>query len=511
MRKILLLALLIIIVCLGVTCIEVKTSLALESKQEIEFTTDLHQAEQGNAYAQANLGWRYAGGHGTLQDYVQAHKWFNLSATQGNAYAQFNLGAMFGGGKGVLQDHTKAKYWYEKAAAQGNADAQYSLGTIYEAGRGVLQDYLQAKKWYEKAAVQDNTYAQMQLGFLYSNGDGFPQDYMQAHKWLNLASREITYAGERRDALAKRMTPEKIAEAQSLAREWKPKIKRNFFDQFDESFSNKKNSQKPVSTTKLQDIDSWPLWAILFLSLLVTWGIGLTPPLLIRYVFLKRPINNKGSAILICVLFFILNFIVFAVLSDGKANLVVLLPIVCVSYFILRKSPTEKLVEKEEKTPNKLKYKIIPSIFYFVIASCISMALALASGLSSGKVVAPLDMMVFLISFFYFITVGRLAIWSKTKWVKGVWGTPRWKRLTFIPCAIIVAHIWFLMASLTHALITDYMLTNNNELLVYAIISRIFFEGILGIGGGIWLIYTLSKYFGFKPLPSVKKSVDCSQ
>jgi TPR repeat protein len=41
----------------------------------------------GFAPAQAALGWMYAKGSGTLQDYVKAHMWFNIGATGGNAAA----------------------------------------------------------------------------------------------------------------------------------------------------------------------------------------------------------------------------------------------------------------------------------------------------------------------------------------------------------------------------------------------------------------------------------------
>ena len=40
-------------------------------------------AEQGNARAQNNLGTMYQNGRGVAQNYVQAHKWFNLAAAQG--------------------------------------------------------------------------------------------------------------------------------------------------------------------------------------------------------------------------------------------------------------------------------------------------------------------------------------------------------------------------------------------------------------------------------------------
>jgi len=54
---------------------------------------------------------------------------------------------------------------------------------------------------------------------------GVPQDFVEAHQWLNLAAsrasvEEVTRYAEARDAMAKVMTPQQIAEAQKLARAW---------------------------------------------------------------------------------------------------------------------------------------------------------------------------------------------------------------------------------------------------------------------------------------------------
>ncbi len=52
-----------------------------------------------------------------------------------------------------------------------------------------------------------------------------PQDHVQAHIWYNLAGAQgLEQAARNRDIGAKRMTPAQIAEAQKLAREWKPKF-----------------------------------------------------------------------------------------------------------------------------------------------------------------------------------------------------------------------------------------------------------------------------------------------
>ena len=114
-----------------------------------------------------------------------------------------------------------------RAAEQGDADAQYSLAFSYLEGYGVTQDYVESARWFRKAAEQGNAFAQHWLGTLYATGRGVPQDYIQAHMWANLAAASMTaeeweVSAKLRDELAAKMTPEQIAEAQRLAREWKP-------------------------------------------------------------------------------------------------------------------------------------------------------------------------------------------------------------------------------------------------------------------------------------------------
>jgi TPR repeat protein len=79
--------------------------------------------EQGEAWAQFNLGVTYEFGKGVPQDYAEAAKWYRLAAEQGYALAQSNLGGMYGNGKGVPQDDILAHMWSNLAAAQGNAGA----------------------------------------------------------------------------------------------------------------------------------------------------------------------------------------------------------------------------------------------------------------------------------------------------------------------------------------------------------------------------------------------------
>ena len=60
------------------------------------------------------------------------------------------------------------------------------------------------------------------MGHMYEYGKGVPQDYTEAMKWANLAAAQNQEnATKLRDFLAEQhMTPNQIAEAQRLAREW---------------------------------------------------------------------------------------------------------------------------------------------------------------------------------------------------------------------------------------------------------------------------------------------------
>ena len=123
-------------------------------------------------------------------------------------------------------DYTTALQIFRQFADQGDASAQNNLGLMYDKGQGVAQDYAAAVMWFRKAADQGYAIAQAFLGLVYHFGNGVTWDYVQAYMWYNLAAAKgINFARENRTLLAMEMTPVQIAEAQRLAREWKPKGK----------------------------------------------------------------------------------------------------------------------------------------------------------------------------------------------------------------------------------------------------------------------------------------------
>lgn len=127
-------------------------------------------------------------------------------------------------------DYPTALRLLRPLAKEGSADAQNNLGLMYATGRGVQQDYTEAVKWYRMAANKGVASAQNNLAIMYTGGQGVPQDYVQAYMWFTIAASTfpVSEAEERSkvaknlDAVAADMTPAQIAEAQKLAREWKP-------------------------------------------------------------------------------------------------------------------------------------------------------------------------------------------------------------------------------------------------------------------------------------------------
>jgi len=77
-------------------------------------------------------------------------------------------------------------------------------------------------------------------------------------------------------------------------------------------------------------------WLNLIVSVILTWGIGLAPPLLIRFAFLRRPIS-KGWAIGIVVFFWIINIMFFTAIGSKSKTHATLFLVAWASYAILRK------------------------------------------------------------------------------------------------------------------------------------------------------------------------------
>jgi hypothetical protein len=91
------------------------------------------------------------------------------------------------------------------------------------------------------------------------------------------------------------------------------------------------------------------------LSLVITWGFGLLPPVLIRYVIIRRPLS-KWVAIAVCAVFWFVNITIFTALGSQSKTHAALYLIAFLSYWILRKEP-KLTTSSEETTDNSVKHE----------------------------------------------------------------------------------------------------------------------------------------------------------
>jgi len=116
--------------------------------------------------------------------------WYRKAADQGDTVAQSSLGYIYANGLGTAQDYAEAAFWYRKAAETGDVSSQNGLGYLHANGFGVAQDYSEAAFWYRKAAEKGSDYAQLYLGYQYRHGQGVPQDNSQAIFWFRRAAEQ---------------------------------------------------------------------------------------------------------------------------------------------------------------------------------------------------------------------------------------------------------------------------------------------------------------------------------
>ena len=155
-------------------------------------------------------------------------------------------------GAAQTQAEDKAVTENRARAERGAADAQYALGWMYLTGQGVPQDDVQAAAWYRKAAEQGAARAQGNLGWMYATGRGVPRSSVEAHKWMNLAASRAAGEdqkkfAEMRDALATKMTPDELAEAQKRAQAWAAAFGRQ----------QKKQGSRPLRAPGMSDTGRW--------------------------------------------------------------------------------------------------------------------------------------------------------------------------------------------------------------------------------------------------------------
>ena len=153
-------------------------------------------------------------------DYTTALKEFQALADRNDARGQYALGVMHDMGEGVPENLEEAAKWYRLAAEQGYKDAQNNLGVLLENGDGVARNYEEAMEWYLAAAESGNRDALNNIGVMYMTGVGVRRDFVKAVMWFHIAGKGDPAAASNKKFLLKRLTPDEIIQAESLAKQW---------------------------------------------------------------------------------------------------------------------------------------------------------------------------------------------------------------------------------------------------------------------------------------------------
>lgn len=165
--------------------------------------------EQGDTWAQIDIGDMYLRGKGVEKDYKEALRWFDKAGERGRNHALRELksfgkkylkGSNYHGKDKVEKDYQEALKCYILAADLGGQREKnklnnilYKLGNMYlsgqdREGQDIAIDYSEALKYYRQAAENGYVDAQNKVGDLYSSNQGIPLNYDEALKWYELAA-----------------------------------------------------------------------------------------------------------------------------------------------------------------------------------------------------------------------------------------------------------------------------------------------------------------------------------
>jgi len=179
-------------------------------------------AKGGDPLAYYEIGTRFTEARGVKEDFAEAAKWYQRAADAGVVPAEYRLANLYEKGSGVARDSSKAKALYLKAAEAGNASAIHNLAVLLASGRDGAPDFAEAAKWFEKAANFGVRDSQFNLAVLFARGNGVAQNLEESYKWFAIAARHGDKdAAEKRDEIAKAMTPETLSSAMAKADAWK--------------------------------------------------------------------------------------------------------------------------------------------------------------------------------------------------------------------------------------------------------------------------------------------------
>lgn len=114
--------------------------------------------------------------------------------------------------------------WFRQAAAAGSMKGVFHTGLLLlhgaksdAPGQGVAPDVPEGVRWIFRAATNGHPPACHQMAVIYLNGLGVKTNLVHAYAWLRLAVGLAPELAPELDALAPRLDPDQLLEAQNLA------------------------------------------------------------------------------------------------------------------------------------------------------------------------------------------------------------------------------------------------------------------------------------------------------
>lgn len=151
----------------------------------------MESAEQGNNDARYALGKLYSDPELEVYDIPTAVKFLEEAAAEGHSFAQYRLGKIYSNQESDHFDLKLALKFLHASADQGNEQAIYRLGTIYANKAYDVYDITTALKFYHLAIDEyNNSFAKYQLGRMYLFGDGVDKNVILGMEYLKDASQD---------------------------------------------------------------------------------------------------------------------------------------------------------------------------------------------------------------------------------------------------------------------------------------------------------------------------------
>jgi len=128
------------------------------------------EANNGDPFAQHELGIRLLIGKGFKPDTSQAIYWIEKAASQNIPAASFNLGILYYNGIGVEWNPFKSFKNFQYAAKAEMPEGEYAYAIFYTENLVVNKDLSKAYRWFKKAADRDYQPAKESLRYMKEQG-----------------------------------------------------------------------------------------------------------------------------------------------------------------------------------------------------------------------------------------------------------------------------------------------------------------------------------------------------